>query len=306
MGQKWASGFKQLVSNPKLALFIICLPGILHILIFKYVPLLGNIIVFQDYDMFKGLTGSHWVGFKHFKTMVEYPDFLQILLNTIILSIYRLVFGFPAPLILALFLNEIRHMLFKRTVQTVLYFPHFLSWVIVGGIFYQLLDMNGIINDLLEWLGGERIIFLQESRFFRSILVWSSIWKEVGWGMILYLAAIAGINPNLYEAAVVDGASRWKQMWYITLPSLMPTLVVLFLLRIGHMLDSGVQEVLMFYNPTVRDVAEVIDTYVYRVGLLQAQFSYTTAIGFFKAVVGLILVVGMNKLAKKVTGESVY
>lgn len=306
MFHKIASGFDKIASNRKLALLVICLPGILHFVIFKYVPLLGNIIVFQDYDMFKGISGSHWVGLKHFLTMFEYPDFVRILSNTLIISIYRLVFGFPAPLILALLLNEIRQMLFKRTVQTVLYFPHFLSWVIVGGVFYQLLDLKGIVNDVLAWLGAERIIFLQEPGYFRTILVSSAIWKEVGWGMILYLAAMAGINPNLYEAAVMDGASRWKMMWYVTLPALMPTIVVLLLLRVGHLLDSGLEEILIFYNPIVRDVAEVIDTYVYRVGLLQAQFSYTTAIGFFKAVVGLVLVVGMNKLAKRMTGESIY
>ncbi|KQX49256.1 protein lplB [Paenibacillus sp. Root444D2] len=293
-------------SNRKLVLVLICLPGMLHFLIFKYVPLFGNIIVFQNYDMFKGITGSKWVGLLQFQKMIEYQDFYRILKNTLIISFYRLVFSFPAPIILALLLNEIRHILFKRTVQTVLYFPHFLSWVIVGGIFYQLLDVHGIFNDLLAWLGMERIIFLQDSQFFRSIVVGSAIWKEVGWGMILYLAAIAGINPNLYEAATVDGANRWKQMWYITLPSLMPTLVVLLLLRVGHLLDTGVEEILIYSNSIVRDVSDVIDVYVYQVGLLQAQFSYTTAIGFFKAVVGLILVLGMNKLAKKLTGESIY
>jgi putative aldouronate transport system permease protein len=297
---------KMISSNRKLALFIICLPGILHFLIFKYVPLLGNIIVFQNYDMFQGIAGSKWVGLLHFKKMFEYYDFYHILGNTLILSFYRLIFGFPAPLILALFLNEIRHMALKRTVQTMLYFPHFLSWVIVGGIFYQLLDPHGILNDILAWFGMERITFLQESHFFRSIVVSSAIWKEVGWGMILYLAAIAGINPNLYEAAIVDGANRWKQMWYITLPSLMPTLVILLLLRIGHLLDTGVEEILIYSNSVVRDVADVIDVYVYQVGLLQAQFSYTTAIGFFKAIVGLVLILGMNKLAKRLTGESIY
>lgn len=298
--------FGKIASNRKLALFLICLPGILHFLIFKYVPLFGNIIVFQNYDMFKGILGSKWVGFDHFQKMFEYQDFYRILKNTLIISFYRLVFSFPAPIILALFLNEIRHMMFKRTVQTVLYFPHFLSWVIVGGIFYQLLDPKGIINDIIVFFGGERITFLQDSRFFRAIVVGSAMWKEVGWGMILYLAAIAGINPNLYEAAIVDGANRWKQMWYITLPSLMPTLVVLLLLRIGHILDTGIEEILIYSNSVVRDVADVIDVYVYRVGLLQAQFSYTTAIGFFKAVVGLILVLTMNKVAKKLTGESIY
>ncbi|TNJ66985.1 sugar ABC transporter permease [Paenibacillus hemerocallicola] len=297
---------KKWMSDPRTALLIIALPGILHFLVFKYIPLLGNVIVFQDYDMFRGISGSRWVGFKHFVTMFEYEDFANILWNTVVLSLYRLLFGFPAPLVLALLLNEIRHAVFKRSVQTVLYFPHFLSWVIVGGIFIRLLDTEGILNDILTWFGVERIPFLEESVYFRSVIVWSAIWKEVGWGMIIYLAAMAGINPNLYEAAVMDGANRWRQIAHITLPALVPAIVVLFLLRIGNLLDTGVEEVLMFLNPLVRDVGEVIDTYVYRVGLLESHFSYTTAIGFFKSIVGLILVVGLNRLSKKMTGESIY
>jgi putative aldouronate transport system permease protein len=297
---------RKYLANPKIALFIIALPGILHFLIFKYVPLLGNIIVFQNYDMFRGIWGSKWVGFQHFVTMFEYRDFYRILKNTLLLSLYRLIAGFPAPIILALLLNEIRRMAFKRSVQTVLYFPHFLSWVIVGGIFIGLLDVDGVINDIIAWLGFERIQFLYESAYFRSIIVWAAIWKEVGWDMIIYLAGMAAINPNLYEAAVMDGASRWKQMWYITLPALMPAIIVLFLLRIGNLLDSGIEEVLMFLNPLVQNVGEVIDTYVYRVGLMEAQFSYTTAIGFFKSVVGLILIMGLNNIAKRTTGESIY
>lgn len=297
---------KRWISNPRIALLIIALPGLLHFLTFKYIPLLGNVIVFQNYDMFKGIWGSKWVGFDHFVTLFTYYDFLRILKNTLILSFYRLIFGFPAPLILAILLNEIRHMFFKRSIQTFLYFPHFLSWVIVGGIFIRLIDVNGIINDLISMLGLERISFLTESRYFRSIIVWAAIWKEVGWGMIIYLAAIAGINPNLYEAAVVDGANRWRQMWHITMPALLPAIVVLMLLHISNLLDTGVEEVLMFLNPLVRDVGEVLDTYVYRVGLLEARFSYTTAIGFFKSVVGLLLVMGVNTLARKTTGESIY
>ncbi|WP_127585819.1 ABC transporter permease [Paenibacillus koleovorans] len=297
---------KRWISNPRTALLIIALPGIVHFLTFKYVPLFGNIIVFQNYDMFRGIWGSKWVGFDHFVKMFTYYDFFRILKNTILLSLYRLIAGFPAPIILAILLNEIRQMAFKRSIQTFLYFPHFLSWVIVGGIFLRLIDLNGIVNDIIAALGFERISFLTESMYFRSIIVWAAIWKEVGWDMIIYLAAIAGVNPNLYEAAVVDGATRLRQMWHITMPALLPAIVVLFLLRISNLLDSGVEEVLMFLNPLVRDVGEVLDTYVYRVGLLEARFSYTTAIGFFKSVVGLLLVMGLNAFAKRATGESIY
>ncbi|WNR46838.1 ABC transporter permease [Paenibacillus roseipurpureus] len=297
---------RKLQSNAPLALFIIALPGMLHFIIFKYVPLLGNVIAFQKYDMFRGISGSLWVGLDHFVTMFQYADFANILKNTVILSFYRLVFAFPAPLLLALLLNEIIHTTFKRTVQTVLYFPHFLSWVIVGGIFIRLLHFDGMVNDLLSLFGLERTYWLQQVAYFRTILVTSGIWKEAGWGTIIYLAAIAGVNPNLYEAAMVDGANRWQRMRHVTLPALMPAIIVLLLLRIGHLLDSGAEEVLMFSNPLVRNVAEVIDTYVYRVGLMDAQYSYTTAIGMFKSVVGFILIVGLNRLAKKTTGESIY
>jgi putative aldouronate transport system permease protein len=293
-------------SKPALALFCIALPGILHFFIFKYIPMFGNIIVFQDYDIFKGMFHSEWIGFQNFVQMFTLPEFGKILRNTLILSIYNIVFGFPAPLILAILLNEIRRHWFKRVMQTMLYLPHFLSWIIVGGMFMDLLSVNGIINNLVAALGLPRVDFVSEPLYFRGVLVTTTVWKDIGWGMIIYLAAIAGINPNLYEAAQVDGASRWRQMWSITLPSLMPAIIILLLLRIGHMLDSNVEQVLVFLNPLVRDVGEVVDTYVYRVGLLGGQFSYTTAIGIFKSVIGFTLIVGLNNLSKKLTGESIY
>ena len=297
---------EQIGSNRQLALLIIALPGIAHFLLFRYLPLLGNIIAFQDYDIFAGIFGSRWAGFKHFVNMFTYREFYNILRNTILISVMQIILGFPAPIVLALLLNEIRRIGFKRPVQTLLYLPHFLSWVIIGGIFINLLKMNGIVNQLVEAIGLQPTSFITEPAWFRWVLVGVGIWREVGWGMILYLAALAGINPNLYEAAFVDGAGRWKQMWYVTLPGLLPAIVVLFLLRIGRMLDANVEQVLIFLNPLVRDVGEVIDTYVYRVGLLSAQFSYTTAIGIFKAIVGITLITGLNGLSKRVTGESIY
>ena len=297
---------EQIGSNRQLALLIIALPGIAHFLIFRYLPLLGNIIAFQDYDIFAGIGGSRWVGFKHFVNMFTYREFYNILRNTVLISLMQIVLGFPAPIILALLLNEIRRIGFKRPVQTLLYLPHFLSWVIVGGIFINLLKLSGIVNQLIEAVGLQPTSFITEPAWFRLVLVGVGIWREVGWGMILYLAALAGINPNLYEAAFVDGAGRWKQMWYVTLPGLLPAIVVLFLLRIGRMLDANVEQVLIFLNPLVRDVGEVIDTYVYRVGLLSAQFSFTTAIGIFKAIIGITLITGLNSLSKRVTGESIY
>ncbi|WP_127581760.1 ABC transporter permease [Paenibacillus koleovorans] len=298
---------RALKQKDAVVLMLIALPGIMHFLIFKYIPILGNVIAFQDYNIFQGITRSPWVGFRNFTDMFTYAEFYRILRNTILLSLYSILIGFPAPLALALLLNEMRRMWLKRSVQTLLYLPHFLSWVIVGGIFINLLAMDGFLNTILKQFGRDRPIdFITQPESFRFILVLIGVWKEVGWGMIIYLAALAGINPNLYEAAMVDGAGRWRQMWYITLPSLMPAIVVLFLLRIGNVLDANVEQVLIFINPLVRDVGEVIDTYVFRVGLLGAKYSYTTAIGIFKSIVGLGLIMGLNYLSKKTTGESIY
>ncbi|WP_127584990.1 ABC transporter permease [Paenibacillus koleovorans] len=297
---------KKWQSSDAIALWIIALPGILHFLIFKYIPLGGNLIAFQNYSMFKGILDSDWVGFDHFVRMFTYAEFYQTLRNTLLLSLYSIVFGFPAPLLLALLLNEVRLGWVKRPVQTLLYLPHFLSWVIVGGLFINVLSIDGVLGIMLQGLGVKPVDYLTEPGLFRTVLVSIGIWKEVGWGMIIYLAAIAGINPQLYEAAMVDGAGRWRRMWSITLPSLLPAIVVLFLLRIGNVLDSNVEQVLVFLNPLVRETGEVIDTYVYRVGLLSSQFSYTTAIGMFKSVIGLLLVILMNRLSKKLTGESIY
>ncbi|MBO9605062.1 MAG: sugar ABC transporter permease [Paenibacillaceae bacterium] len=291
-----------------LALWCIAAPGIAHLLLFKYVPMAGNWIAFQNYNLFQGLFHSPWAGLAHFERMFAYAEFFRILRNTLALSLYSLAFGFPAPLVLALLLNEVRMRAFKRTVQTLLYLPHFLSWIIVGGIFIGLFNFKGSLNAALLHFGliNEPIDFLTLPHSFLSVVIGSGIWKEVGWGMIIYLAALAGINPNLYEAAMVDGAGRWRRMWHVSLPSLLPAIVVLLLLRIGNMLDANIEQLLMFLNPLVRDVGEVIDTYVYRVGLLGAQFSYTTAIGMFKSVVGFLLVIGLNRLSKRITGESIY
>ncbi|RKN70051.1 ABC transporter permease [Paenibacillus ginsengarvi] len=287
-------------------LLLIAIPGLLHFLVFKYIPLAGNVIAFQDFNLFQGFLHSKWVGLKHFIYMFQYPEFGIILQNTLRFGLYSIVFGFPAPLVMALLLNEIRLTWFKRAAQTMLYLPHFLSWVIVGGIFVELLSNEGMMNQILQRFGFEPQSFLTEPKYFLGVVIGAGIWKEIGWSMIIYLAAIAGINPNLYEAAMVDGAGRWRRMWSVTLPALMPTIIILLLLRIGHLMDANVEQVLFFLNPLVREVGEVFDTYVYRVGLTGGKYSYTTAIGIFKAVVSVLLVVLLNKLSKKTTGESIY
>lgn len=289
------------------ALWMIVLPGVLYFIIFKYVPMLGNVIAFKNYSVFLGIMDSPWVGLMHYKNMFAYEEFYNILNNTIILSFLSIIIGFPGPLILALFLNELRLMWVKRSVQTLLYLPHFLSWIVVGAIFINLLESGGFLHLLLNrFFGVAEVEFLTDSKYFKSIIIASGMWKEVGWGMIIYLAALAGVNPNLYEAAMVDGAGRWRQMWSITLPSIMPAIVVLFLLRIGNVLDANVEQILVFLNPLNFDKGEVIDTYVYRIGLLGSQFSYSTAIGLFKSAIGLVLVVTLNNVSKRTTGESIY
>ncbi|WP_127585544.1 ABC transporter permease [Paenibacillus koleovorans] len=289
------------------ALYFITIPGILYYLIFKYVPLGASFIAFKDYNIFKGVFGSPWVGLEHFERMFRHGDFLRIFKNTLIIGGLDILFAFPAPIILALLLNEVRLVVYKRLIQTVIYMPHFLSWVIISGIAVGILSPStGVVNHMLGWFGIEPIYFLGENSMIRTILVTSGIWKEVGWGTIIYLAALAGINPDLYEAAEIDGANRWKQTWAITIPSIMPTIVILFLLKIGDFLDFGFERVWVFINPLTYENGEILDTYIYRAGLLQQEYSFTTAVGMFKSIIGLILLVVANKLSRKTTGESLF
>lgn len=280
-------------------LYLMILPGILFYIIFKYIPLAGSVIAFQDYQILRGILASPWVGLDNFRYLFSYQDFYHVLRNTAIIATYKLVFGFPAPIILALLFNEIRLMLAKRVLQSMFYLPHFLSWVIVGGIVFELLAAGGVVNMIRGWMGYEPILYMQEERYFRAIVVLSGIWKEVGWGTIVYLAAIAGINPNLYEAAVMDGANRWQQTVYITLPSMFPTILVLFLLNIGNFLELGFDQIYNLLTPMTYSVGDIIETYVYRAGVLQGQYSVTTAIGLFQSVIGFVLLWFFNRLARR-------
>lgn len=289
------------------ALYLISLPGIIYFLIFKYLPLMGSVMAFQNYNIFKGFTGSPWVGLEHFKRMFSYSEFLRILENTVMIGLYDLLFAFPVPIIMALMLNELRKVFFKRILQTVVYLPHFLSWVIIGGIMIGILSpTTGIINQVLNVLGLESIYFLGEDSYIRSILVGTGIWKDSGWGTIVYLAALASINPELYEAARIDGANRWKQTLKITIPAIMPTITIMFLLHIGNFLDFGFERVFVFVNSLNESKGDILDTYVYRVGLIDQQYSYTTAIGLFKSIVGLCLIMIGNTLSKRTSGEGLY
>lgn len=289
------------------SIYLMLLPGILFFIIFKYLPMYGLIISFKDYKPFKGINGSEWVGLKHFERLFTEPDFLNILSNTLILFGMNLLFYFPIPIILALMLNELKNKYFKNLFQTLVYLPHFMSWVIIVSIGYVMLTMDGgIINELIAYFGFEKVNFLLSPEWFRPTYMIQIIWREAGWGTIIYLAAIASIDPQLYEAARMDGAGRMRQVWHITLPAIRSVIIVLLILKIGDVLELGFEHVFLLLNSMNRSVAEIIDTYVYTAGLRQGQYSYSAAIGFFKSFVGLVLVVMANQISKKMGEEGVY
>jgi len=288
-------------------LFLMLVPTLIWYALFHYGPLYGVQLAFKDFSPIKGIWGSPWVGLEHFKFLFfQSPDFLRIFRNTVLISLYHLIFGFPAPIILALLLNEIRFSVFKKVAQSISYIPHFFSWVVLAGIVTVMLSPSeGPVNYILTMLGMEPIYFLADSNYFRSTLVITGIWKEIGWGTIIYLAALSGVDPALYEAAKMDGASRAKQTWYVTLPSILPVITIMFILSLGGILNAGFDQIFNLYNPAVYDVADIIDTYVYRAGILGAQFGLTTAVGLFKNIIGITLVLGTNYIVKKLGQEGV-
>lgn len=283
-------------------LLLLFSPVIAFFLIFHYGPMAGLLIAFKDYVMTEGIIGSKWVGLDNFSRLFLSSDFLKVIRNTLVISGLRMVFGFFAPIILALLLNELRIQFLKRSVQTLSYLPHFFSWVILGGIFLMLLSGNGPINSMIRACGGSTVPFLYNSWWFIAMLIITGIWQGAGWGAIIYLAALSGINPDLYEAAEVDGAGRWKQTLHITLPALIPTMVTLFILGIGQVLNAGFDQIYNMYNPQVMDRADIIDTFVLRQLMQNLDFSIGTAAGMFKAVVGIILIVVTNYTARKLSG----
>lgn len=288
-------------------LYLLALPGLLYLLVFKYVPIGGIVIAFQNYSPYMGFLKSEWVGLEHFQRLFTDDDFWMLFRNTMAISLLNLVFFFPFPIVLALLLNELRNMAFKRSIQTILYLPHFLSWVIIIGFTLLMLSQSeGLINKIIAHYGGETIPFLTEPDYFWILVTLQSMWKEAGWGTIIFLAAIAGVDPQLYEAARVDGASRWRQAWHITLPSIRNVIAILLILRLGHVMDVGFEQIYLMMNGAVSDVADVFDTYVYRKGIQQGEFSYSTAVGLFKSAVGFLLVLIANKVAKRFGDEGVF
>ncbi|OXS54759.1 protein lplB [Cohnella sp. CIP 111063] len=282
---------------------IMVIPAIAFIFIFCYIPMYGVLMAFQDFSLFKGFYHSSWVGFHHFKMFFAAPELGNVMRNTVVIGLLKLCIAFPAPIVLALMLNEVRKMIFKRVIQTVSYLPHFLSWVIVSGYAISILSVdNGSLNILLEKLRliDGPINFLSIPEYFWTILITTNVWKEIGFGSIVYLAAISGIDPNMYEAASMDGASRFKQIYLITLPSMLPVIIIFGILAIGDFLNAGFEDILLLgSNPVLRDVADVIDTYVYRIGIQNNRYSYATAAGLFKALISIGLLAMANYMARK-------
>nr|WP_242608117.1 ABC transporter permease subunit [Xylanibacterium ulmi] len=279
---------------------------ILFLVVFRYVPMFGNIIAFRRYRPGGSPIGDEWVGFQYFDLFIHNPQFWTVFWNTVILGGLWLIIGFPLPIILALMLNELRSRKLKRTVQTISYLPHFLSIVIVAGIVFQLVSVEGTVNQILGWFGADPIPFMQRPEFFRAIYILSEAWQTVGWGTILYLAALTTIDDQLYEAARIDGANRWKQTWHVTLPGIRPTIVVLLILNIGTFMAVGFEKVLLLQNPLIYSTADVLNTYLYRVGIQTGQFSYATAIGLFESLIGLVLVLSANFTSRKLVGASLW
>ncbi|MBO9610184.1 MAG: sugar ABC transporter permease [Paenibacillaceae bacterium] len=288
-------------------LYLMLLIPVVHLAIFHYAPMYGVLIAFKDYRPGLGIWASPWNHFEHFRSMLHDFVFLRALRNTFVISLLRLVFGFSMPIVFALLLNELRTRFFKRTVQSISYLPHFLSWVIVASMVVEIVSpQRGIVNYVVTLFGGEPVNFLSSKLFFVPLLLITDVWKEIGWASIIYLASIAAISPELYEAAESDGANRLQKMIYITIPSLIPVITILFLLRLGNILSGGFDQILNLYNPLVYEVADIIDTYVYRVGLLEVRFDYSAAVGLFKNVVGVVLLVTANQFVRKHSDYGVW
>lgn len=287
-------------------LYVMLLPVLLFYVVFHYAPMYGAVIAFKDFSPRLGIWESPWIGFEHFETFFTGAYFWRTIKNTLLISFYELLFGFPAPIVLALLLNEVRHTLFKRTVQTVTYLPHFISLVVICGIVKDFTASDGVINDILVYMGGERLSLLLEPDMFRTIYVSSGIWQHIGWGTIIFLAALTGIDPEQYEAARMDGAGRWKQMLHVTIPGLMPTIVILLILNIGRLMNVGFEKIILLYNPSTYETADVISSYVYRVGLQDFNYSFSSAVGLFNSAINFLLVIFSNWLSRKLNNTSLW
>lgn len=290
------------IKNNKVLLFMM-IPGIVYFIVFCYGPMYGVVLAFKEFRITDGILGSPWAGFRYFEQAFKDPYFWKTVYNTLIISFGKLIVGFPAPIIFALLINELNHPRFKKVVQTFAYLPHFMSWVILGGIFFSLLSINGPINSILEFFGMEKIMFMGSKEHFRGILVLSDVWKSFGWGSVLYFAAIAGVDQEMFEASKMDGANKIQNIFYVILPAIFPVICINLILSLSGILNGGFDQVFNLYNESVYEVADIIDTYVYRLGLKNMQYSLSTAIGLFKSAIGLVMIVFVNFLVKKVGGK---
>lgn len=308
VGDRIKAGLRSAIKDIKRDKYLLLLisPGVLFLILFKYIPMGGIVIAFKNYSIFKGIWDSDWVGFENFRRVFSSSDFLMVLRNTLIISTYNIIFVFPVPIILSIILNEIRSRYFKKIVQTVIYMPHFVSWVVIAGIMLSVLSPTyGIAKEVFEFLGRKPIVLMASRQHFRTLLVLSSIWKESGWGTIIYLAAFSTIDPNLYEAAVVDGAGKLRRIWNITLPSIKGVIVLLLIINIGNIMNAGFDQILAMQNDLVRPVSDVFETYVFRRGLQRGDYSFSAAMELFKSVVACILVFSADKFAKRIGEEGI-
>ncbi|MBM7566316.1 ABC transporter permease [Paenibacillus sacheonensis] len=287
-------------------LYLMMLPVLAYYVVFHYAPMYGALIAFKDYSPMKGILGSDWVGLKHFEDFFRSYYFVRILKNTLLISLYSLLFEFPAPIILALLINEVRHRMFKRVVQTITYMPYFISLVVICGIITDFSNADGLINRLFTWLGYDGQAMLQKPGLFRPIYISSEIWQRIGWESIIYIAALMSIDQEQYEAARMDGAGRFKQIVYITLPGIMPTIAIMLILRMGNLLNVGFEKIILLYNPVTYETADVISSFVYRKGLLEFGWSYSSAVGLFNSAINLILLVSANAISRRVSKSSLW
>lgn len=288
-------------------LYVMLAPTIIWLITFLYIPMYGLQIAFKDYSLFRGVSGSPWVGFEHFETLFDNAQFIRALKNTIAISFYSLLFGFPIPIFLALMFNEVLNQGFKKTAQTIVYLPHFISSVIIAGIVITAFSpTSGLVNTFIQYLGFDSVYFLTRPEWFRPIFIGSTIWQEAGFSSIVFLAAIAGVSPTLYESAVIDGATRWQMMWKITIPSIMSTIIIMLIIRIGNLLEVGFEMIILLYQPATYQTADVINTYIYRQGIQTGNYDLAAAAGFFNAIIAFVLVIVANALAKRYSRTSLW
>ena len=301
---KWER-FKKDVIRDKW-LYLLVLPGMIFLLIFRYIPIAGNVIAFMDFNPYN-MWDSKWVGLEHFITLFNKPAFLLVFKNTLVISLLKMIIGFPIPIILALMMNEMKNLKFKKVSQTLLYLPHFISWVVLSGLIMNMLNPDtGLVTSIITFITGEKIQVLTDKGAFVPMLIVTDVYKNMGWGTIIYFAALSGVDPQLYEAAEIDGARKFKQMLHITLPSIMPTIIIQLILSCNNIVNAGFDQIFMLYSALVYDVADIIDTYVYRIGIKKADYSFSTAANMFKSIIALVMILSVNTLAKKTGNEGIW